>query len=137
MELNYLAIILATIVQFILGAVWYGPLFGKLWGRIHGFDKLSKDVQDKMVKAMAPFYGIQFLVTVMTTVVLAILIENLPDWNVLVLALFLWLGFVLPAQVSAVIFGGTEGKWIAPKIALQAGGSLLFMLAAVLVLSFF
>ena len=137
MELNYLAIILATIVQFILGAVWYGPLFGKLWGRIHGFDKLSKDVQDKMVKAMAPFYGIQFLVTVMTTVVLAILIENLPDWNVLVLALFLWLGFVLPAQVSAVIFGGTEGKWIAPKIALQAGGSLLFMFAAVLVLSFF
>jgi len=27
---------------------------------------------------------------------------------------------ILPAQVSAVIFGGTEGKWIVKKITVQA-----------------
>lgn len=29
--LNHLAIITAAIVAFIIGGVWYGPLFGKLW----------------------------------------------------------------------------------------------------------
>ncbi len=137
MELNYLAIVIAVIVQFALGFVWYGPLFGGLWGRIHGFDKLSKETQQKMMKAMGPFYALQALVTLVTTVVLAIFLTYQPEWNGYAMAAFFWIGFVVPAQVSAVIFGGTEGKWIFTKIALQAGGSLLCLEAATVVLKMF
>jgi hypothetical protein len=134
MELNYLAIFIATILQFIFGAIWYSFLFGKLWGKIHGFDKLSKEVQQKMMKQMGPFYGIQFFVTIVTTFVLAIFITNLPYWNAYGMAGFFWLGFVVPTQVSAVIFGGTEGKWLLKKVLVQAGASLgcLMIAAAIL-----
>lgn len=92
MVLNYLAIIVAIILQFVCGAVWYGPLFGKLWGKIHGFDKLPKDIQEKMVKGMAPFYVLQLLVTVVTTFVFALLLNGFPQsWNIFGLAGFLFL----------------------------------------------
>jgi Protein of unknown function (DUF1761) len=136
MELNYIAILTATILQFICGGLWYSLLFGKLWGRIHGFDKLSKNVQQKMMAQMGPMYGIQFLVTILTTFVLALFIEALPaDWNAFGMAGFFWLGFMLPAQVSAVIFGGTEPKWIVKKIAVQSGAALVCLQVAALVLT--
>lgn len=136
MNINWLAVIIATAVEFGIGAVWYGPIFGKLWGRIHGFDKLSKETQQKMMKEMGPFYGIQALVTLITTIVLAIYITNEPTWNPYAQAVFFWIGFVVPAQVSAIIFGGTEKKWIAKKIAVQAGCSLVCLEAAAAILFF-
>lgn len=42
MNLNYLAIVVATLVQFAIGAIWYMPLFGDLWRRIHGIAKPTK-----------------------------------------------------------------------------------------------
>ncbi len=137
MQINYLAILLATVVQFIIGAIWYSVLFGKLWGKIHGFDKLPKEVQQQMMKAMGPFYGLQALMTLLTSFVLAIFITYLPDWNPYAMAGFFWIGFIVPAQVSAVIFGGTEGKWILKKIAVQAGAALLCLEAAAAIIYFF
>lgn len=134
MDLNIPAVIVATIAQFVVGMVWYTPLFGKLWGKIHGFDKLSKAVQQKMMKEMGPYYGLQLFVTVLTSIVLGLFVANSGiNWNVFNLAAMGWLGFVVPAQVSAVIFGGTDNKWIASKIAVQAGGSLACLEAAALV----
>jgi hypothetical protein len=44
--------------------------------------------------------------------------------------------FVVPCLVSAVIFGGTEKKWIPTKIALQAGAALCCLEIAATVLHF-
>lgn len=134
MQLNFLSVIIATAVQFGIGAIWYSVFFGKLWGKIHGFDKLSKEVQQKMMKAMGPFYALQALVTLITSFVLALFVTYLPLWNPYAMAGFFWLGFVVPTQVSAVIFGGTEKKWIVKKISVQAGASLLCLEAAAIVL---
>lgn len=131
MNLNYFAILAASALQFVIGAIWYTPVFGKTWGKIHGFDKVSKDEQKKMMKKMGPLLATQFLVTVVTTFVLALFMEALPhDWNAYGMAGFFWLGFVLPTQISAVIFGGTEPKWVTAKISIMAGGSLLCLEAA-------
>jgi hypothetical protein len=135
MGLNYVGILVATVLQFIVGAIWYSALFGKLWGKIHGFDKLSKDVQQKMMKQMGPFYGVQFFVTLVTTSILDLFIVYLPhDWNVYALAGFFWIGFVVPAQVSAVIFGGTEPRWMLQKVLVQAGAALVCLEVAATIL---
>lgn len=137
MQLNYFAIIVATVVQFIIGAIWYSLIFGKLWGRIHRFDKLPKEVQQKMIKEMGP-YALQAFVTLITTIALAIFVANVPfGFNVYTTAALLWIGFIVPAQVSAVIFGGTDKKWIVKKIAVQAGAALLCLEAAAFVLHLF
>jgi hypothetical protein len=86
---------------------------------------------------MGPFLGIQFIMTVISTVILDIFIVYLPqDWNVYALAAFFWLGFIVPAQVSGVIFGGTEGKWVLHKIAIQAGAAFFCIEIAAAVLHF-
>ncbi len=134
MQLNYLSIIFATVAQFIIGFIWYGPIFGNLWGKIHGFDKLSKSVQQKMMKEMGPFYALQFFITLVTTSVLAIFITYLPIWNAYAMAGFFWIGFVVPTQVSSAVFGGTDKKWMLTKIAIQAGASLLCLEAATIII---
>lgn len=137
MEVNYVAIAVATVLQFIIGAIWYSVLFSKLWGKIHGFDKIAADQQAKMKKQMAPLLAVQFLITIVTTFVLALFASELsPAWHAYGVAGFLWLGFVLPTQISAVIFGGTEPKWIIKKILVMAGGSLACLMAAATVLYF-
>lgn len=35
-DLDWLAVIVGTIAMFVFGAIWYGPLFGKAWGKGHG-----------------------------------------------------------------------------------------------------
>ncbi len=136
MELNYGAIVVATLVQFGIGGIWYMPLFGKLWGEMHGFDRLSPEVQKQAQKDMMPFLLVQLGLTLVTSFVFALLRSGLPaDWNIYGLAGFIWLGFVMPAQVSAVIFGGTEGKWVLKKIGVSVGASLLCYLAAAAVFS--
>lgn len=125
MQVNFLAILVASLLQFVFGAVWYSALFGKLWGKVHGFDKLSKDVQQTMMKEMAPYYLVQFLITIVTTVVLALFLVVLPqEWNPYGMAFFFWLGFVVPTLISAALFGGTQRNWIVTKVAVQAGASL-------------
>lgn len=135
MNLNYTAIIIASVLQFIFGAIWYTPVFGKMWGKIHGFDAYSKAEQQKMMKRMGPLLGMQFLSTIVTTVVFALLLKGFPaDWNVYGLGGFFWLGFIVPTQVSAVLFGGTEPQWIVKKLLIMVGGSLGCMTIASAVL---
>jgi hypothetical protein len=138
MELNFIAIGIAAVVQFIVGAIWYMPLFGGVWGRMHGFDALSPEAQKSAQKQMMPLLVIQFFVTCVTTTVFALLVTGLPaEWNRYGLALFFWLGFVLPTQVSAVLFGGTEPRWVVKKIMIMSGGSLVNYLMLALVLGWF
>lgn len=135
MSLNILAIVLAAIAQFGVGAVWYTFLFGDLWGKMHGFDTLSKATQEKMMKAMPPIYGAQFIVTLFMTVVLAYVIQIFPATiNPYLIAFLLWLGFIVPSQASAAMFGGANENWVMAKIAVQAGASLVSLAVAVFVL---
>lgn len=134
MEINYLAVILASLLQFIIGAVWYTFIFGKTWMKIHGADKYTKQQQKEMMSGVGAFYALQFVLTVVTTVVLALFITVLPDWNAYGIAFFFWLGFVLPTQVSAVLFGGTDKKWMLKKIGIMAGAALTCLLVAAAVL---
>jgi hypothetical protein len=136
MQINYVAIVLATIVQFMIGAVWYSVFFGKLWGKMHGFDKLPKDVQQEMMKSMGPYYMVQAFVTLLTSAALAVLITSLPEWNPYILAALVWIGFVVPTQVSSVIFGGTPKEWIVKKIAVQVGCILICLEVAAAIISF-
>ena len=134
MNINLMAVVLASIAEFIIGAIWYMPVFGKLWGKIHGFDHLSKEEQAAMQKGMTPLMGAQFASTLVTTYVLAGLINALPDYSDYNLALMAWLGFVVPTQVAAVIFGNTPKKWFVTKTLIMAGGSLLCLLVAAAIL---
>lgn len=44
-DVSLLATLVATVLSFVLGGLWYGPLFGKAWMEENGFtaDTIKKD----------------------------------------------------------------------------------------------
>lgn len=137
MEVNVLAVLAATAAMFATGAVWYMAFFSKQWGEIHGFEKLSKKEQKEMQAQMGPYYGTQLVVTFVSAWILAFLISIVSTATFYELAFLLWLGFIVPTEVSSVIFGGTEGRWILSKITIAIGGSLATTLVGAWVISLF
>lgn len=134
MEINYIAILVATVAQFIVGMIWYMPLFGKAWGEIHGMQNVTPEVQKEMMKKMTPMLVVQFLLTLVTSAVYGLFVASLPqDWNTFGLAGFYWLGFVVPSQIPLIMFGGTDGKWLMKKILIAIGGSLACFMSMALV----
>ena len=66
-SLNWIAVLGATVAAFALGAIWYGPLFGRRW---MGFVGLSEaDVQGAN---MGLTYGVTFVLQLIAVVVLAL-----------------------------------------------------------------
>ncbi len=137
MEVNLVAVLVATIAMFAAGAVWYTAVFGKLWAKIHGFDKLSKKEQDAMAKTMGPTYGAQLVVTFVSAFVLASLIALLPDQSPYYIAFLVWIGFAVPSDVSAQLFGGAPKGYEWHKIVIAAGELLLRLMIAAFVISLF
>lgn len=138
MEINIWVILVASLVQFILGAIWYMPIFGNLWGKIHNYKPVSEEEHKKAIKKMMPFLGLQFLMNLLTAFVFVLLLNGFPgSLNVYGLAFFFWLGFSVPVQISGVVFGGTEGKWVVKKILIMIGGSLVSLLSIASVVCLF
>ena len=62
MEVNYLAILVATIAAAVLGMVWYSPaLFGKAWMKLVGMSQ--KDLEAAKKQGMAKNMAINFVAT--------------------------------------------------------------------------
>jgi hypothetical protein len=52
LNINMVAILVAVVANFILGFVWYTPLFGKAWAKEMGFDMSVKPTGGQMAKGM-------------------------------------------------------------------------------------
>lgn len=118
-EVNYLGVLLAAVVSMVLGFLWYSPmLFGKPWMKFMGY---SEESLKKEQKAMGKLYGLSFVVALLTAYMLShvmTLSENFFHYNRLSTGLntafFMWLGFVMPVQLTGTIFG--DKKWQLFKI---------------------
>jgi hypothetical protein len=137
MELNYTLILVATILQFILGAVWYSPLmFGKWWMEIMEVTHIGKEEIKKMQKEMAPFYVLQLILTFVYTTVLAMFLYALPaSWNSYGIAFFILLGFVIPTQISGVVWANTKKKFWVKQIFVMVSMQLVGIMLATWVLT--
>jgi len=60
-HINYLAVLVAAVVYFVIGAVWYMGLFGKIWSELMGFNKLSKKEEKAMKEKMGISMAINFV----------------------------------------------------------------------------
>jgi hypothetical protein len=90
-QLNWLAISLATLAYFMLGALWFTPLFGA------AYDTALGAKRGKGQKWPAIYYIGPFLSAFVTTVAMAVLAQAL---NVANIADALWLGIIVGAGVA-------------------------------------
>jgi hypothetical protein len=110
-ELNFLAIALATFAFFFLGFLWYTPLFGKVWAKEMGFSRDMEVSKTFMIRSLLLNLLGNFLLVY-------VLSHNIFAWDArswghetnfvgqlqaaIMSAGFTWLGFFLPQDLSAV-----------------------------------
>lgn len=91
---NYLAVLVAAVAAYAVGAVWYSPIgFGKQWKKLMG---LSNEDMRRMPLTMQQAMAIGFIFTLLMSYVLAhfeiyLRVSDIP--NALALGFWVWLGF--------------------------------------------
>lgn len=115
--INYWAILGCGVASMVLGSIWYGPLFGKMWMRMVGMDRMEAAKREEMKKSMMKSYVITFIASLLTAWVLAhaIIFANayMNTSGVsggLKVAFISWLGFVAPVTVGVVLWEGKPWK---------------------------
>lgn len=114
-SVNYLAVLGAALSSMILGSLWYGPLFGKLWIKLSGVnpDKAAKDKMGQLyaiaavgsfVQAYILSHSLSFAQKYMGTSGLS---------SGLSTGFWMWLGFVATVTLGNVLWYGQSWKlWL-------------------------
>jgi hypothetical protein len=69
MPFNWMAVIAATVAGFVIGGLWYGPLFGRAWERAAGMSPEALAGRN-----MARVFGVSFVLLLIAAAVLALFI---------------------------------------------------------------
>jgi hypothetical protein len=120
---NLLAIFVAAAAGFLVGGIWYGPLFGKTWMAELGF------TEDELKNAnMLKIYGLTFAFSVLSAVFLGHLLAHFGDMSArstMMISTGIALGFIVPAIGTNYLFSRKSGK----LFAIDAGYWIVFYAA--------
>jgi hypothetical protein len=108
-EQNPVAIVVAAVVAFLIGGLWYSPLlFAKQWMAAHAHT--PEDVAK--MKADAPrAYGISFVAFLVMAFVLQLILHHLgvTTWQRGAMwGAHIWLGFAATIGLMANVYGGKK-----------------------------
>ena len=138
MDINMMAVLAAVAANFVLGFIWYTPLFGKAWAKEKGFDINRKPTSGEMAK------GLSFMI-IGNFFMAYVFAHNIVAWsyvpgsaemsatsNIMTSAIFTWLGFYVPVDLGAVAWEKNSWK----LFAINTGYHLMSLLvvAAILIL---
>ena len=110
-QINFLAVIIAVVANFVLGFLWYTPIFGKIWGKEMGFNMDEKPPGSALAKGMIFMVIGNFLMAWVFAHNMAVwnpLTWGLPPSemsatsNAMMAAIFTWLGFFFPGDLGTV-----------------------------------
>lgn len=120
-QIPIVPVVVATVLQMLLGMVWYGPLFGKTWMRlVHLPDRqpTSAEIKRSMtLGTLATFIATYFLA------VLLVYIRPLGVQEAMVYTLIFWAAGALPQVLSGI-------AWENRSVSLLKVNGLYTLLAA-------
>lgn len=116
LEINYLAVVIATVANFFIGFIWYTPLFGKAWAKELGINTSGPPPAGALAKGMIMgLIGNFFMAYVLA--------HNNAAWTfvpgmsemstvgiILSAGIFTWLGFYLPVDLNRVAWENSSWK---------------------------
>jgi hypothetical protein len=90
---NWLAIIAAAISMFVIGGIWYGPLFAKPWQKAAGLS------DEQLANANMPLiFGLAFVLSLLMAANLAFFVAGVPDLGAVI-------GYSVAAGLGWAAFG--------------------------------
>jgi hypothetical protein len=106
MKIKYPAVIVATLVHFILGGLWYSPLlFGNKFLQIIGWT--PQQLEQMQAKGAAKELIVAFVTSLILVYVLAHFVQYTKATNAMAgiqTAFWLWLGFIATTNIATVLF---------------------------------
>jgi hypothetical protein len=139
-HVSIVAILITVVANFVFGFIWYTPLFGKVWA------KEMKMSTDEKVPASEFIKGLSFMV-IGNFLMAWVFAHNIAAWNplswgqpasamspmanVTSAALFTWLGFYFPGDLSSMAWERRSFKLFAINTSYHLLS--LFIAAAILV----
>lgn len=134
--INYLAILVGAVLSMAIGAVWYGPLFGKKWMEIVGVDPSDLVTINTMKKSAGKLYAVQFVLTLFQVLVLAHLIADTTSATGIERSLWIWIAFIIPTLAGSVMWTSesTPHKW--SRFLIQGGYQLILFVVFGLLIQF-
>ncbi len=137
-KINFVAVSVAIVANFILGFIWYTPLFGKAWAKEVGFDPTIKPTGGEIGKGMITMVIGNFFMAY-------VLANNMAAWSfvpgvnemppiisVMNATIFTWLGFYLPVDIGIVVWERKSWK----LFGINTGYHFIMLLVASLILTF-
>jgi len=116
-DVNLFAVLVAGVVPMVIGALWYGPVFGKRWMA------LMETTEEELREGFNPLktYGVSFVLALVTAFVIAQLVAEVSPESVssmgggggsamvgVHVALMALVAFVLPVSHQSVTFEGRK-----------------------------
>ena len=121
-SISWLAVIVAAIVKFAIGAVWYQPLFGKRWR------ELMKVPEGAMADGLMQAMIVGFVGDLIMAYVLARFVAHYGDAGIgggLLVAFMAWLGFVATLMAGQIYYEKKPMELIAINAGYQLVGLLV------------
>lgn len=131
MHINIVAVLVAVLAGMLVGALWYGPLFGRSWRAAAGLDQNHRPAEPGKV------YGGTLAATAVSVTILAALSSAVAGGlglgilpAALLTALLVWLCASFARQLINLLFEGSSAR----LFAINTGHDLaVFALAAVII----
>lgn len=75
-NINLLSVIVATLSSFLIGGIWYGPLFGKAWMKEFNFTE-----EDLKKRSIPKTFGFSILLAFIAAIILEMFIGSETDFT--------------------------------------------------------
>src|SRR5208337_762227 len=112
--INFWAVLVCAIASMAIGFLWYSPiLFASPWMRLMGIDSNDKAKIAELQKGAGKLYGISFVASIASALVLAKIIDIASIDTVaygMKIGFAVWLGFVTTVQLTGALFGKQPTK---------------------------
>lgn len=113
-QTHLLGIFLALVATYVIGSVWHGPLFGKLWMELNKIPMPKKE--DRKVSMMFPGLAANFVFVVLESAVLGRtfqIVQLDSIWHALIIATIIWLPFSALLLANIYAWSGKSFKvWL-------------------------
>ncbi len=114
--INFLAVAVAALGSIVLGSLWYGPLFGKKWISLMGWNSMTPEQMAEGKKTMMRSYIGTFISSFVMAYVMSYVVAAFGSMDAVAGAFsgfWIWLGFVGTISLGNVLWDGKPmGLWL-------------------------